>query len=116
MSGATTGGILAARAGWKPAGRSALIGGMLLGLIEGLGILANKAFAPPEEQPAVLAPLSADLESSKNKGLMEETKSIDEDNTDIGNLSIEDLYSNGGDDVMYIEEDNYDADKYELVE
>eukprot|EP00587_Corethron_hystrix_P009722 CAMPEP_0113296938 /NCGR_PEP_ID=MMETSP0010_2-20120614/13_1 /TAXON_ID=216773 ORGANISM="Corethron hystrix, Strain 308" /NCGR_SAMPLE_ID=MMETSP0010_2 /ASSEMBLY_ACC=CAM_ASM_000155 /LENGTH=219 /DNA_ID=CAMNT_0000149753 /DNA_START=242 /DNA_END=898 /DNA_ORIENTATION=- /assembly_acc=CAM_ASM_000155 len=46
-SGAVTGGILAARAGPRAAGQSALIGGVLLALIEGMGIWINKAFAPP---------------------------------------------------------------------
>ena len=115
LSGATTGGILAARAGWKPAGRSALIGGLLLGLIEGLGVLMNKAFAPEEEQPAVIAPLSAELESSKKNNFIEGDNKIEFDDDDAADVSISDLYSNSGDDVLYVEEDNYDKDKYELV-
>lgn len=39
MSGAATGGILAARAGIKAAGKSALVGGVILAAIEGLNIL-----------------------------------------------------------------------------
>lgn len=39
MSGAATGGILAARAGLKAAGKSALVGGVILAAIEGLNIL-----------------------------------------------------------------------------
>ena len=48
FAGAATGGTLAARAGPKAAGKNALIGGVLLALIEGLGIMLTKAFAPPK--------------------------------------------------------------------
>ena len=50
-AGALTGGTLAARAGWKATVQSAVIGGVLLGLIEGMSLLMQKAFAPPP--PAV---------------------------------------------------------------
>jgi import inner membrane translocase subunit TIM17 len=50
-AGALTGGTLAARAGWKATVQSAVIGGVLLGLIEGMSLLLQKAFAPPP--PAV---------------------------------------------------------------
>lgn len=46
MSGAATGGVLAARAGPRAAGTNALIGGVLLAAIEGLGIVLTKMFAP----------------------------------------------------------------------
>eukprot|EP01104_Vermistella_antarctica_P008439 TRINITY_DN2106_c0_g1_i2.p1 TRINITY_DN2106_c0_g1~~TRINITY_DN2106_c0_g1_i2.p1 ORF type:complete len:192 (-),score=19.26 TRINITY_DN2106_c0_g1_i2:277-852(-) len=36
VSGALTGGVLAARGGWKASGTSAIVGGVLLGLIEGV--------------------------------------------------------------------------------
>ena len=39
LSGAATGGILAARAGLKAAGKSALAGGVILAAIEGLNLL-----------------------------------------------------------------------------
>lgn len=58
-SGATTGGILAARAGWKAMGKNAIIGGVLLAMIEGMGVMMQKMLAPPEPQQAVLAPPSA---------------------------------------------------------
>jgi import inner membrane translocase subunit TIM17 len=45
MSGAATGGLLAIRAGPKAAGKNALIGGVLLALIEGLGILISNQLA-----------------------------------------------------------------------
>lgn len=47
IAGAATGGLLAARAGPKAAGKNALVGGVLLALIEGLGILITKMMAPP---------------------------------------------------------------------
>ena len=46
-AGASTGGLLAARAGWKAAGKNAIIGGVLLGMIEGLNLAVGKMFAPP---------------------------------------------------------------------
>lgn len=45
MSGAATGGFLALRAGPKTAGKNAIIGGVLLALIEGLGIAVNQLAA-----------------------------------------------------------------------
>lgn len=42
MSGAMTGGILASRSGLRAASKSAAIGGILLALIEGLGIMLTR--------------------------------------------------------------------------
>ncbi|CAM9772127.1 unnamed protein product [Discosporangium mesarthrocarpum] len=55
ISGAATGGVLALRAGPKTAAKNAMVGGVLLALIEGLGIAMTKAFAqlPPQEDPGV---------------------------------------------------------------
>jgi len=50
MSGAATGGILAARAGLKAAGKSALVGGVILAAIEGLNILVSRVIMPQMEQ------------------------------------------------------------------
>ena len=52
VSGAATGGILAARAGPKAMASAAIVGGVILALIEGMGIWMNNAFAmpPPEFQ------------------------------------------------------------------
>lgn len=45
-SGAVTGGILAARAGMKAAGKSALFGGLILAAIEGLSLAMSRVFVP----------------------------------------------------------------------
>ena len=48
LSGAATGGVLAARAGPKAMASAAVVGGVILALIEGMGIWMNKALnAPP---------------------------------------------------------------------
>lgn len=59
-AGALTGGTLAARAGWKATVQSAVIGGVLLGLIEGMSLLMQKAFAPPP--PAVYDDMAGDTQ------------------------------------------------------
>lgn len=51
ISGAATGGILAARAGPRVAGQSAFVGGVLLALIEGMGIMFTKITSPPVPTP-----------------------------------------------------------------
>ena len=47
ISGAATGGILAARAGPRAMASAAVVGGVLLALIEGMGIMFTKMMAPP---------------------------------------------------------------------
>lgn len=47
VSGAATGGVLAARAGPRAMASAALVGGVLLALIEGMGIMFTKMMAPP---------------------------------------------------------------------
>jgi hypothetical protein len=47
ISGAATGGILAVRAGPRAIASSAAVGGILLALIEGMGIMFTKLMAPP---------------------------------------------------------------------
>lgn len=61
MSGALTGGILAARNGVPAMAGSALVGGILLALIEGIGIMFSRITAeqfkpqqPIFEDPSVL--------------------------------------------------------------
>ncbi len=50
MSGAATGGLLAARSGWKSAGRNAVIGGAILAAIEGMGVLISRYVMPMFER------------------------------------------------------------------
>jgi import inner membrane translocase subunit TIM17 len=50
-SGATTGGILAARAGPRAAASAAVVGGVLLALIEGMGIMLSRALSPAPPTP-----------------------------------------------------------------
>jgi len=51
ISGALTGGVLAARGGWRAAGRSAAVGGVLLAMIEGLQIALTKMLSEPTATP-----------------------------------------------------------------
>ncbi|KAL3772198.1 hypothetical protein ACHAWU_000546 [Discostella pseudostelligera] len=58
MSGAATGGILAARAGPKAMASAAVVGGIILALIEGMGIWMNNYFSMPPpgmEDPNAMA-------------------------------------------------------------
>lgn len=55
-SGALTGGVLQLRTGLKSAGRSAAFGGVLLAMIEGLGILLTRVTAPPIAPPPMDMP------------------------------------------------------------
>lgn len=47
MSGAATGGVLAARAGPRAMASAAVVGGVLLALIEGMGIMFSRMMAMP---------------------------------------------------------------------
>mmetsp|Transcript_10454 Transcript_10454/g.12286 ORF Transcript_10454/g.12286 Transcript_10454/m.12286 type:complete len:245 (-) Transcript_10454:43-777(-) len=55
MSGAATGGILAARAGPKAMTSAAVVGGVLLALIEGAGIMVTKYMSPALQSPEEMA-------------------------------------------------------------
>merc|ERR1711957_185103 len=55
MSGAATGGILAARAGPKAVTQAAVVGGVLLALIEGAGIMITKWMSPALQTPEEMA-------------------------------------------------------------
>mmetsp|Transcript_13159 Transcript_13159/g.24730 ORF Transcript_13159/g.24730 Transcript_13159/m.24730 type:complete len:251 (-) Transcript_13159:28-780(-) len=59
ISGATTGGILAARAGPKAMAQAAVVGGVLLGLIEGMGVMMNKMMSPGLPTPEEMAAMGA---------------------------------------------------------
>lgn len=58
ISGAVTGGVLAARAGPREMASAAVVGGVLLALIEGMGIMFTKMMAPP-------VPTAEDYERAK---------------------------------------------------
>ncbi|GAA0155220.1 transporter [Lithospermum erythrorhizon] len=51
ISGAATGGLLSMRQGFGAASRAAVFGGVLLGLIEGAGIMLNKVMANNQQMP-----------------------------------------------------------------
>jgi len=72
-AGGLTGGLLAARCGPKTAAKNAIAGAFILALIEGLGIMATKAFAPPvptpEEYEAAARGEDPNAPSSKDPGL-----------------------------------------------
>ncbi|KAL4564949.1 hypothetical protein LXL04_029027 [Taraxacum kok-saghyz] len=53
IAGAATGGFLQMRQGLGAASRSALFGGVLLGMIEGAGIMLNKLMSVPQNFPAM---------------------------------------------------------------
>ena len=53
-AGALTGGFLSLRTGMRSAARSAAFGGVLLAMIEGLGILLTRMTAPPPAPPPMM--------------------------------------------------------------
>ncbi|GKD24051.1 hypothetical protein Tco_1225754, partial [Tanacetum coccineum] len=53
IAGAAVGGFLSLRQGTGPAVRSAVIGGLVLGLIEGAGIMLNK-FTTVQQQSMIM--------------------------------------------------------------
>nr|XP_015638515.1 mitochondrial import inner membrane translocase subunit TIM17-2-like [Oryza sativa Japonica Group] len=62
IAGATTSGFLSMRQGLDTAGRSALMGGMLLALIEGAGLMLNCVLATPSPLPVDDPNLAAAME------------------------------------------------------
>lgn len=70
MSGAATGGLLAARAGPKAAGRSALVGGVILAAIEGLQVFVSRVIMPQFEdssQPKIIDKLEPPVDPTRNR-------------------------------------------------
>jgi hypothetical protein len=61
MSGAVTGGILAARAGLKAAGKNALAGGVILAAIEGFNIALSRVIFPYMENQQLQQGIKIDL-------------------------------------------------------
>lgn len=72
-SGALTGGVLQLRQGLRSAGKSAAVGGLLLAMIEGLGIMLTRLSAqmPPPPQPQMAEP-SAGSPPAGSDGAAEE--------------------------------------------
>ena len=54
ISGGATGGVLAARAGPRAMASAAIVGGVLLALIEGMGIMFTKMTAPPSPEDMLM--------------------------------------------------------------
>jgi len=91
MSGFFTGGVLAIRAGPKVAGKQAAIGGVLLAMIEGLGVILNKKFSPDINReftqpgvddlaPPIAAPVDLDVGPVETHAEIHEDKIVaDED-------------------------------------
>merc|ERR1719161_2187183 len=52
-SGFLTGGVLASRGGWKAAGRNAVIGGVLLAIIEGFAALLTRSTSKSPREMAL---------------------------------------------------------------
>jgi import inner membrane translocase subunit TIM17 len=73
VSGAATGGILAARAGPKAMASAAVVGGVILALIEGMGIWMNNYFAMPppgmeDQMAASVGPPANDITAPPTTG------------------------------------------------
>uniref|UniRef100_A0A0E0LN26 Mitochondrial import inner membrane translocase subunit TIM17 n=1 Tax=Oryza punctata TaxID=4537 RepID=A0A0E0LN26_ORYPU len=69
IAGAATGGFLSMRQGPGAAGRSALMGGMLLALIEGAGLMLNRVLANPPPLPVDDPNLAAVMAGSGGGGI-----------------------------------------------
>lgn len=61
IAGAATGGFLSMRQGFMPAARSAAFGGVLLGMIEGAGIMLNKLMSAPQNFPPMEDPMPSNM-------------------------------------------------------
>eukprot|EP00578_Thalassiosira_sp_NH16_P011953 CAMPEP_0181108842 /NCGR_PEP_ID=MMETSP1071-20121207/17850_1 /TAXON_ID=35127 /ORGANISM="Thalassiosira sp., Strain NH16" /LENGTH=236 /DNA_ID=CAMNT_0023192481 /DNA_START=59 /DNA_END=769 /DNA_ORIENTATION=- len=70
LSGAATGGVLAARAGPKAMASAAVVGGVILALIEGMGIWMNKALSapPPGMEEMEMGPPANDITAPPTSG------------------------------------------------
>ncbi|KAJ1498430.1 Mitochondrial import inner membrane translocase subunit Tim17-A [Coelomomyces lativittatus] len=56
ISGAASGAVLSARSGWKMACSSAVFGGLVLAMIEGVGVLLNRQSAEMTRPQAPILP------------------------------------------------------------
>ena len=80
-AGALTGGFLQLRTGPRSAAKSAAFGGVLLAMIEGLGILLTKVTAPPPAPPMLElppAPEPAAPAHEEDKGILSTLAKIPE--------------------------------------
>jgi mitochondrial import inner membrane translocase subunit TIM17 len=73
-SGAITGGVLAMRSGPRAAGKSAVVGGILLALIEGMGILLTRyssdmMAASANPSPEEIEQMRKEMQQARNKGI-----------------------------------------------
>ena len=90
-AGGLTGGLLAARAGAAAAGKSAAVGSILLGLIEGLQILIQKQMQPPAPEFDDIGELTGGV-AAPPEILYQPTLQ----NTDGDNLGVDETSSDGG--------------------
>lgn len=75
-SGAITGGVLAIRSGPRAAGKSALVGGVLLALIEGVGIMLTRAMAVQTPTQDEIDAMREEMQAEREKATSG-TKNID---------------------------------------
>jgi import inner membrane translocase subunit TIM17 len=69
-SGALTGGLLAARGGWKTASSSFVVGGILLALIEGVGVMIGRMSAGSYKPVAPPLPELPEPKEQERRGLL----------------------------------------------
>lgn len=75
-AGALTGGFLSLRTGMRSAARSAAFGGVLLAMIEGLGILLTRMTAPPPAPPPMMEMAGAPMPGMLPPGWVFSSRSI----------------------------------------
>lgn len=98
VSGAVTGGVLAARAGPRQMATSALFGGVILAMIEGMGIAMNKSFNPSPEEMGMMSAQDA-IAPPTSGGMMgalappQSTEPIPSGNTSNSDTGGDDPYS-----------------------
>jgi len=102
-SGATTGGILAWRAGWKAIVRNAIIGGVLLAMIEGLNYAVTSSFSQTQDNPAqAMAPAGYELKGRYAKKDPHEKPAPQPQHSDedllVEDISFYDEFQDGFDD------------------
>ncbi|CAA7020132.1 unnamed protein product [Microthlaspi erraticum] len=68
ISGAATGGLLAMRQGLRASARSALAGGVILGLIEGMGIVLNKVSSAAQSEQQMLMEVASSVPAGGTMG------------------------------------------------